>query len=103
MRTVSVHVMWDTQEKITFRPESICGMPRTASGAFYDDPLEERPFVSPGQKGHGCIGTQAPSQQLSCHFHRPSPILCSQSTGFRHGDSRNTNESILGGYPGHSQ
>ena len=35
MRTVSVHVMWDAQEKITSRPESICGMPRTARGASY--------------------------------------------------------------------
>ena len=37
MRTVSVHVivMWDAQEKNTSRPESICGMPRTARGASY--------------------------------------------------------------------
>jgi hypothetical protein len=35
MRTVPVHVMWDTQEKITSRPENICGMPRTARGASY--------------------------------------------------------------------
>jgi hypothetical protein len=41
MRTVSVHVMWDAQEKITSRPESICGMTRTAPGASYggEDPL----------------------------------------------------------------
>jgi hypothetical protein len=36
MRTVSVNVMWDAQEKITSRPGSICGMPRTARGASYD-------------------------------------------------------------------
>jgi hypothetical protein len=35
MRTVPVHVMWDAQEKISSRPESICGMPRTARGASY--------------------------------------------------------------------
>jgi hypothetical protein len=35
MRTLSVHVMWDAQGKNTFRPESICGMPRTAGGASY--------------------------------------------------------------------
>lgn len=35
MRTVSVHVMWDAQEKITPRPESICGMPRAARRASY--------------------------------------------------------------------
>ena len=35
MRTVSVHVMWDAQEKITPRPESICRMQRTARGASY--------------------------------------------------------------------
>ena len=40
MRTVPVHVMWDAQEKISSRPESICGMPRTARGASYGgDPL----------------------------------------------------------------
>jgi hypothetical protein len=35
MLTVSVHVMWDAQEKFTSRPEGICGMPRTARGASY--------------------------------------------------------------------
>jgi hypothetical protein len=27
--------MWDAQEKITSRPDIICGMPRTARGASY--------------------------------------------------------------------
>ena len=33
MRTVSVNVMWDAQEKITSQPERISGRPRTARGA----------------------------------------------------------------------
>ena len=41
------------------------------------------------------------SSAFSWHFHRPPPVLASQSTGFRHGDSRNTNESIFGGRSGH--
>ncbi len=44
-------------------------------------------FVSPGQRGHECRGTQAPSPPLSWHFHRPPPVLCSQSSAIRHGDS----------------
>ena len=59
--------------------------------------ISKWPFVLPGQKGHWCRGTQAPSPPLSWHFHRPPPVLCSQSTGFGHGDSRNTNESIPSG------
>jgi hypothetical protein len=35
MRTVSVHGMWDAQEKITSRPERICGIIGTARGASY--------------------------------------------------------------------
>jgi hypothetical protein len=60
--TVSVHVIWDAQEKITPRPGSISGMPRTARGASYD-----------GQKGPLCChvrkgtGAEAPRLPLS-HF-----------------------------------
>ena len=74
MRTVSVHVMWDAQEKFSSRPGSIFGMPRAARGASYGGET----LVSPGQREHGCRGTQAPSPPLCWHFHRPHPVLCSQ-------------------------
>ena len=72
-------------------------------GPHAGPPMAGRPFVSPGQRGHGSRGTQAPAPPLFWHFHRPPPVLCSQSTGFRHGDSQNSSESILGGRPGHHQ
>ncbi len=57
-----------------------------SQGPHAGTPMAERPFVSPGQKGHGCRGTQAPSPPFSLHIHRPPPVLCSQKAGVRHGD-----------------
>ena len=92
MRTVSVHVVRDAQEKITLRPESIVGRQGTHAGPL----MAGRPFVSRGLKHPGT---------LSAAFLALSPAtpltLFAKLKEFRHGDSRNTNESIHSDHPVH--
>jgi hypothetical protein len=67
MRTVSVHVMWDAQEKITSRPEHLWdAKDRTRGLLWRRDPLGR-------QVSEDSRGIQAPSPPLSWHFHRPPP------------------------------
>jgi hypothetical protein len=62
MRTVSVHVMWDSVhgENLLFDLRAFVGCQGLHSGI----PMAERPFVSPGQKGYGCRGEEAPTHPL---------------------------------------
>jgi hypothetical protein len=63
-RTVSVHVMWDAQEKLFLDLRAFVGFQEPHARP----PMGGRPFVSPGQRGHGCRGTQAPSPPLPGTF-----------------------------------
>jgi len=98
MRTVSVNVMWDVQEKNYFSAwEHLWdAKDRTRGFLWGGDPLFRQV-----REGTGAEAPRRPLRRFPGTFTRHPPVLCSQSIGFRHGDSRNTSESILGGRPGH--
>ena len=100
MRTVSVHVMWDAQEKITSRLQFV-----GCRGPYSGPPMEgtRRPFVSPGQIGTGVEAPRRPLRRFPGTY--TGHPLYSVRKVLRHGLAkyRRITDSILGpgGRPGH--